>query len=261
MIEIKLSQGAKPGHGGILPGAKVTEEIAETRLRAGRQGRLLAHRTTRRSRRRSRCGVHRAAARALGRQAGRLQDLHRRAARVHGHRQGDDARPASTPTSSSSTAARAAPARRRWSSPTRIGAPLRRGPALRAQHARRRRHPRQDQASAPAARWSPASAIAASLALGADWCNSARGVHVLGRLHPGAALQHQPVPRRASTTQDPKLQRALDVPDKATRVHGFHKNTVHALAELVAAMGLDHTERAGRPRRQAHQRGADRESR
>lgn len=31
MIEIKLSQGAKPGHGGLLPGAKVTEEIAEIR--------------------------------------------------------------------------------------------------------------------------------------------------------------------------------------------------------------------------------------
>lgn len=31
MIEIKLSQGAKPGHGGILPAAKVTEEIAKIR--------------------------------------------------------------------------------------------------------------------------------------------------------------------------------------------------------------------------------------
>lgn len=31
MIEIKLSQGAKPGHGGVLPGGKVTEEIAEAR--------------------------------------------------------------------------------------------------------------------------------------------------------------------------------------------------------------------------------------
>ena len=31
MIEIKLSQGAKPGHGGVLPAAKVTPEIAETR--------------------------------------------------------------------------------------------------------------------------------------------------------------------------------------------------------------------------------------
>lgn len=32
MIEIKLSQGAKPGHGGILPAAKVTPEIAKIRL-------------------------------------------------------------------------------------------------------------------------------------------------------------------------------------------------------------------------------------
>jgi glutamate synthase domain-containing protein 2 len=31
MIEIKLSQGAKPGHGGVLPGAKVTREIAGIR--------------------------------------------------------------------------------------------------------------------------------------------------------------------------------------------------------------------------------------
>src|SRR5262249_25412976 len=31
MIEIKISQGAKPSHGGILPGVKVTEEIAAIR--------------------------------------------------------------------------------------------------------------------------------------------------------------------------------------------------------------------------------------
>ena len=31
MIEIKISQGAKPGHGGMLLGSKVTEEIANTR--------------------------------------------------------------------------------------------------------------------------------------------------------------------------------------------------------------------------------------
>ena len=31
MVEIKLSQGAKPGHGGVLPGAKVTQEIAAAR--------------------------------------------------------------------------------------------------------------------------------------------------------------------------------------------------------------------------------------
>jgi glutamate synthase domain-containing protein 2 len=32
MIEIKLSQGAKPGHGGMLPGKKVTAEVARIRL-------------------------------------------------------------------------------------------------------------------------------------------------------------------------------------------------------------------------------------
>jgi len=32
MIELKLSQGAKPAHGGILPGVKVTEEIARIRM-------------------------------------------------------------------------------------------------------------------------------------------------------------------------------------------------------------------------------------
>ena len=31
MVHLKLSQGAKPGIGGVLPGAKVTREIADTR--------------------------------------------------------------------------------------------------------------------------------------------------------------------------------------------------------------------------------------
>ena len=32
MVEIKISQGAKPSHGGVLPGAKVSREIADIRL-------------------------------------------------------------------------------------------------------------------------------------------------------------------------------------------------------------------------------------
>ncbi|MNV97743.1 hypothetical protein D3C71_1929030 [compost metagenome] len=35
-------------------------------------------------------------------------------------------------------------------------------------------------------------------------------------------------------------QRALVVPDKAQRVAYFHSNTLHALAELLAAAGLTH---------------------
>jgi len=41
-------------------------------------------------------------------------------------------------------------------------------------------------------------------------------------------------------TQDPLRQRALHVPDKAERVAQFHRSTMAALAEVVAAAGLDH---------------------
>ena len=41
-------------------------------------------------------------------------------------------------------------------------------------------------------------------------------------------------------TQDPLRQRALVVPDKAERVASFHRNTLHALAEMLAAAGLEH---------------------
>ena len=41
-------------------------------------------------------------------------------------------------------------------------------------------------------------------------------------------------------TQDQLRQRALVVPDKAERVAHFHENTLKALAELIAAVGLQH---------------------
>ena len=83
------------------------------------------------------------------------------------------------------------------------------------------------------------AAMATAMALGADWCNSARAfMFSVGCIQAQRCNTNRcPV---GVTTQDPKLQRALVVPDKAERVHHFHKNTVHALAEFVAAMGLDH---------------------
>jgi hypothetical protein len=83
------------------------------------------------------------------------------------------------------------------------------------------------------------SAMARAMALGADWCNSARGfMFAVGCIQSQRCHTNRcPV---GVTTQDPKLQRALVVPDKAQRVYQFHRNTVHALAEMVAAMGLDH---------------------
>src|SRR5699024_8830065 len=41
------------------------------------------------------------------------------------------------------------------------------------------------------------------------------------------------------TTQDPKRFRALDVPDKTTRVYNLQRNVVNNAKQIVASMGLD----------------------
>jgi hypothetical protein len=46
-------------------------------------------------------------------------------------------------------------------------------------------------------------------------------------------------------TQDKLRQRALVVPDKAQRVHNFHRNTLKALAEMLAAAGVKHPSELG----------------
>ncbi len=81
--------------------------------------------------------------------------------------------------------------------------------------------------------------IARAMALGADWCNAARGfMFALGCIQ--AQNCHTGKCPTGVSTQDQDRQRALVVPDKAERVHGFHRNTLEALAELVAAAGLKH---------------------
>ncbi|WP_368416547.1 FMN-binding glutamate synthase family protein [Falsiroseomonas sp.] len=81
--------------------------------------------------------------------------------------------------------------------------------------------------------------IARTLALGADWCNSARGfMFALGCIQ--SLSCHTDRCPTGVATQDPMRARALDVPDKAMRVAQFHAATLHALAELTAAAGLDH---------------------
>ncbi len=79
--------------------------------------------------------------------------------------------------------------------------------------------------------------MARALALGADWCNSARGfMFAVGCIQ--AQSCHTGRCPVGVATQDPSRQRALVVADKAERVANFHAGTVHALAELVAAAGL-----------------------
>lgn len=81
--------------------------------------------------------------------------------------------------------------------------------------------------------------IARTLALGADWCNSARGfMFALGCIQSQSC--HTDKCPTGVATQDPLRQRALVVPDKAERVTHFHGNTLKALSELIAAAGLTH---------------------
>lgn len=81
--------------------------------------------------------------------------------------------------------------------------------------------------------------IASVLAIGADWVNSARGfMFAIGCIQSQSC--HTNKCPTGVATQDSLRQRALVVPDKAERVFNFHRNTLHALAEMIAAAGLDH---------------------
>lgn len=81
--------------------------------------------------------------------------------------------------------------------------------------------------------------IARAIALGADWCNSARGFMFAVGCIQAQTCNTGRCPTGVAT-QDPDRQRALVVPDKAERVFNFHRNTLHALQELVQAAGLSH---------------------
>ena len=81
--------------------------------------------------------------------------------------------------------------------------------------------------------------LARAMAIGADWCNSARGfMFALGCIQ--SLSCHTDRCPTGVTTQDPTRNRALYVPHKIDRVYNYHHNTLHALAELLAAAGLEH---------------------
>jgi hypothetical protein len=81
--------------------------------------------------------------------------------------------------------------------------------------------------------------IARAMALGADWCNAARGfMFALGCIQ--AQHCHTGACPTGVATQDERRQRALVVSDKIERVRRYHDNTLHALKELIQAAGLPH---------------------
>jgi glutamate synthase domain-containing protein 2 len=81
--------------------------------------------------------------------------------------------------------------------------------------------------------------MASAFALGADWVNSARGfMFAIGCIQ--SLSCHTNKCPTGVATQDRLRQRSLVVPDKAARVARFHRHTLHALAEMLAAAGLSH---------------------
>jgi glutamate synthase domain-containing protein 2 len=81
--------------------------------------------------------------------------------------------------------------------------------------------------------------IIRALAIGADWCNSARGfMFALGCIQSRSC--HTDKCPTGVATQDLLRQKALVVPDKAERVFAFHRNTLISLGELLGAAGLMH---------------------
>jgi len=236
MIELKLSQGAKPGHGGMLPFAKITPEIAEARevpmgkdcispashsafngplelmqfigrLRELSNGKPVGFKLCIGHRREFMCIV-----KAML-ETGIVPDF----IVVDGTEGGTGAAPLEFA--------------------NHVGMPMVEG--LTFVHNTLRGAGLRDQVKIGAAgKIVSAFDIARALSLGADWCNSARGyMFAIGCIQAQAChTNHCPV---GVTTQDPLRQKALVVPDKAKRVHRFHANTLQALGDMAAAAGLD----------------------
>lgn len=79
--------------------------------------------------------------------------------------------------------------------------------------------------------------IARALALGADLCNSARGMMLALGCVQSLSCNNNRCPT-GITTQDPALVQGLDVTDKGERVAHYHIETLHALIDLTSSAGL-----------------------
>ncbi|MGB0715114.1 MAG: FMN-binding glutamate synthase family protein [Phycisphaerae bacterium] len=235
MIEIKLSQGAKPGHGGILPAAKITKEIAGIRgvpmgydvvsppahsafstpkellnfvvqLRELSNGKPVGIKL---------CLGHPAEFLSLCKamhETGHVPDF----ISVDGGEGGTGAAPLEFSNS--------------------IGAPLTEG--LYIVHAALTGFGlRQKTKIIASGKIITGFHMASRLAAGADLCNAARGfMFALGCIQ--ARRCNSNVCPVGVATQDRKLIRGLDVEDKTERVASYHHQTVHAFLELLAAAGL-----------------------
>ncbi|MBI1769135.1 MAG: FMN-binding glutamate synthase family protein [Bacteroidetes bacterium] len=87
--------------------------------------------------------------------------------------------------------------------------------------------------------------IMRAMALGADTCNCARAMMMALGCIQALECNKNTCPTGVAT-QNPALMKGLVIEDKKTRVANFHKNTVESFVELMAATGIDHPEKINR---------------
>ena len=237
MIEIKLSQGAKPGHGGILPGPKVTAEIAAARgVKAGENCISPASHSAFSTPLEMMYFVKQLRDLSGGKPVGfklcighpwewfgivkaMLEtNIYPDFIVVDGSEGGTGASPVEFT--------------------NHVGTPLQDG--LRLVHNTLMGVNLRDQIKIGCSgKIVSAFDMAVAFALGADWCNSARGfMFAVGCIQ--AQICNTGFCPTGVTTQDPERQKALFVPNKAERVFNFHNETLKTLKELIEAAGLDH---------------------
>lgn len=87
--------------------------------------------------------------------------------------------------------------------------------------------------------------IVRAMALGADTCNTARAMMMALGCIQALECNKNTCPTGVAT-QDPYFMKGLVVEDKTTRVANYHKNTVESFVELIGASGLDHPDKINR---------------
>ncbi|MCQ4188766.1 FMN-binding glutamate synthase family protein [Methylocystis suflitae] len=238
MIEIKLSQGAKPGHGGILPAEKNTPEIAVIRgvpvatqidsppVHSAFFGPLGLLEYVRRLREPSggkpvgiKLSIGResdfvAICKAITR-SGILPDF----ITVDGGEGGTGAAPLEYVNS--------------------VGMPLREAIAF-VDDCLTGFSLRQDIRIIASGKILTGFHLVKNLALGADLCNSARGMMLALGCVQSLTCNSNRCPTGVAT-QDPRLYRGLVIADKRLRVVRYHRRTVHATTEIIASAGLRHS--------------------
>ncbi|MGQ8365509.1 FMN-binding glutamate synthase family protein [Glaciecola sp. 1036] len=243
MIEIKLSQGAKPGHGGILPADKNTPEIAEIR---GVEPHTQVDSPARHSAFKSPVGlmefVKELRELSNGKPIGIKLSLGRRSEFVAICKAmlETNIKPDFITVDGGEGGTGAAPLEYSNS----IGTPLKEALVF-VDDILRGYDLRKDIKVIASGKIITGFHIIKHLALGADICNSARGMMLALGCVQSLSCNTNKCPTGVAT-QDPKLANGLVVEEKYKRVHSFHTKTMHVVADMMSSTGFLHTKELNR---------------